>query len=100
MTALGYSLGNCLDRGIPRESWCIIRVADIEIPRSPISKSVGTSEIRIGVGIAKKSCTERHRVIWFERVGICCGGALRIDHRRRLGFMKILLHTVHAEFHT
>jgi hypothetical protein len=42
----------------------------------------------IGAGIAKKSCAERHRVIWFERVGICRGGALRIDHRRRPGFMS------------
>jgi hypothetical protein len=37
---------------------------------------VGTSEIWTGVGISKKSCAERHRMIWFERVGICCGGHL------------------------
>jgi hypothetical protein len=48
---------------------------------------VRISEIWIGIGIAK-SCAERHRAIWFERVGICCGGALRIDHKRRLGFMS------------
>jgi hypothetical protein len=31
-------------------------------------RSVGSSEIWIGVGIAKKSCAGRHRVIWFEYV--------------------------------
>jgi hypothetical protein len=30
--------------------------------------AAGTSEIWIGVGISKKSCAERHRVIWFENV--------------------------------
>jgi hypothetical protein len=41
MAALGHSLGNCLDRGIPRESWDIIRIVDITIPRSPAWKNPG-----------------------------------------------------------